>query len=77
MKDPTVFRNGVSYYTHGTLFIDVSFPEDKVCCAQCDFCKQKYGMQVFQCFLTQEPILQPEKGIGNQCPITFPEVNDE
>ena len=34
------FESGVGWFTNATL--EVHFPEDDICCAQCPFCKPEY-----------------------------------
>ena len=61
------FERGVRYYTTIGVHINLTFPEDRVCCAWCNYkFVNKSGHT--QCSLTGEEIFRPEQYIGNRCP---------
>jgi hypothetical protein len=61
----------VDYYTHGTVTLDVSFPEDKTVCQWCRFCRNEDSLRRWKCLLTDEYIVYPFHSVGNECPIIF------
>lgn len=67
--------HGISYYTTGTASFAVHFPENKTICAQCPFITRRYGVR-YECVITNEHLLYPEHCRGNECPITFEEVQE-
>ena len=77
MFNPKDFPNGVSYYTSGKAVIPVHFPEDKVCCQYCMFCRTESELNRFWCRLTNEMIYNPAAGIRDSCPVVFEENNNE
>ena len=74
MKD---FSKGVSYYTSGT--VDISFPEDDVCCHWCPLMSSEYKPDRAYCRKTGEYLLAPKYTVGESCPLKFntEEKNDE
>lgn len=68
------FDNGVSYYTHGK--VDISFPEDDVCCYWCHLMGIELKTDRAYCKRTGEYLLAPRHTIGYDCPINFKEAND-
>lgn len=67
-------RDGVSYYTSGVAHVDVHFPENKVCCANCiPFCRFEEAFHRYSCRATGEQLLHPFQQIGHMCPIQFKE----
>lgn len=64
MKD---FRNGVSYYTHGT--VSIGFPEGDVVCHWCPLLGMEYKQNRAYCRKTGEYIPAPDNDIGLHCPI--------
>ena len=66
MKD---FPNGVSYYTRAT--VEVSFPEDKKACWWCPLMDTERGTNRPICRKTHEYLYDPEKVIGDECPLKF------
>lgn len=64
--------DGVGYYTSGVAHVDVHFPENKVCCANCvPFCRYEEAFRRYSCRATGEQILTPFATIGQRCPIEF------
>ncbi len=63
------FDRGVSYYTKFT--VDISFPEDDVCCHWCAFLMRDYGLDRTRCGKTGEILLAPKHQIGFNCPLKF------
>ena len=60
-----MFESGVKYYTKAT--VEVSFPENRVCCAFCPLL-ETYARK--QCRRTGEYIAD-ERTIGYCCPLNF------
>ena len=68
------FDKGISFYTKGKAIIDVSFPEDYICCQYCKFCRTESDLKRFWCRLTGEMIYDPfGPHRGYDCPIIFEE----
>jgi len=57
----------VSYYTMARATVSIGFPEDRVCCQWCRYLKQERMRSC--CQLTNEVLVYPESGVGNECPI--------
>lgn len=67
------FRNGVDYYTSGT--VGIHFPEDDLCCAWCPLMTSDVTKRE-RCGMTGEILLAPKDTIGIHCPINFKENED-
>lgn len=63
------FRNGVRYYTSST--VDISFPEDDVCCYRCPLMGTEYKPNREYCRRTGEYLPSPMHTIGFDCPLKF------
>lgn len=59
----------VDYYTRCTGSVTVYFPEDKVRCQWCPFCRNEDSLKRWKCLITGEYIVYPFAGVGNQCPL--------
>ena len=68
------FDKGVSYYTKGK--VEVSFPEDDVCCYRCPLMGIESKSDREYCRRTGEYLPAPRHTIGYDCPINFKEEND-
>mgnify|MGYP001272840348 CR=1 FL=1 len=69
--------NGVGWYTSGVAHVEIHFPEDKVCCANCvPFCRFEEAFKRYSCRATGEQLLCPFATIGAMCPIKFKEENN-
>lgn len=62
---------GVTYYTTGTLNMPVPFPEDKLVCQWCPFCRGEDSLKRCKCLCTGEFLPYPLTSRGNMCPIEF------
>lgn len=63
------FSNGVSYYTHST--VDISFPEDDVCCFRCPLMGVESKSHREYCRRTGEYLPAPRDIVGFNCPLKF------
>lgn len=63
------FSKGVSYYTHST--VDISFPEDDVCCMRCPLMGMESQSGREYCRRTGEYLPAPRDIIGFNCPLVF------
>ena len=70
------FEGGVKYYTFGTIKMEIGFPEDKICCRWCRFCRDEKTVDRHWCRLTND-ILYNISLRGDKCPIKFKEKNNE
>ena len=68
------FDKGVSYYTRGT--VEISFPEDDVCCCRCPLMGIEMASSREYCRRTGEYLPSPRHLIGFDCPIKFKEENN-
>lgn len=59
----------VDYYTRCSAVVTVHFPEDKVRCQWCPFCRNEDSLKRWKCLITGEYIVYPFSGVGNQCPL--------
>lgn len=74
MKHNYDSKNGVDWYTSGVASVEIHFPEDKVCCANCvPFCRFEEAFKRYSCRATGEQLLYPFVTIGAMCPIKFKE----
>ena len=69
-----VFSKGVSYYTKST--VEISFPEDDICCYRCPLMGTEYKPEREYCKRTGEYLPAPRDIIGFDCPLKFEEAND-
>lgn len=72
------FESGVSSYVHGQAVVDVFFPVDRrgnpdISCSQCYF----YRESSKRCGLNWEVCQYPNKYVGDSCPLTFIQDEDE
>ena len=67
---------GAQYFTQGTLWYTLSFPEDKVRCQYCPCCRYEEALKRYSCRLTGEWLVYPFQCVGRQCPIGFEEKED-
>lgn len=65
--------NGILKYTKGVAVVPVFFPENKVSCQYCPFCKYEDRYYRYSCRLTTEWLLDFKLGVGEQCPLIFEE----
>ena len=70
-------KSGVDFYTKGIAEVSVYFPEDKIACQWCPYCRNEDSLKRWKCLLTGEYIVYPFTGIGNRCPIIFPDETEE
>lgn len=64
-------NDGVAWYTAGLASFPVYFPEDRVTCQWCAFCRYDDGLKRHYCLLTRELLPYPQRSRGNECPITI------
>ena len=68
------FSKGVRYYTKST--VEISFPEDDLCCARCPLMGIEMASSREYCRRTGEYLPAPRDIVGFECPLKFEEVND-
>lgn len=66
MKD---FSKGVKYYTKAT--VEISFPEDDLCCYRCPLMGTEYKPDREYCKRTGEYLPAPKHVVGFDCPLAF------
>ena len=64
-------KNGVAYYTTVKGMVTVNFPEDRVVCQWCQYCRNEDSLKRWRCLLTGEYLVYPFAAVGNQCPLKF------
>lgn len=68
------FKNGVSWFTKGVASIPIYFPEDKMKCQYCPFCRSEGDLKRFWCRITNHMIYNPYCAeLPDNCPIVFPD----
>lgn len=72
MKD---FSRGVSYFTHGK--VDISFPEDDICCHWCPMMGVEIKSDREYCRKTGEYLSATRHVVGFNCPINFENTEKE
>ena len=66
----TEFPNGVQWYTTAEFRLTVHFPEDKVKCRYCEFCRSEGELKRFWCRLANNMLYAPDvPGLPEWCPI--------
>lgn len=65
-------KGEVLYYTAGVATVVVNFPEDRVVCQWCPYCRNEDSLRRWKCLLTGEYLVYPFQGRGNECPVEFP-----
>ena len=70
-------KDGVSFYTWGKAVLAVPFPEDMTRCQWCPYVRNEDSLKRHRCLLTGEYLPFPFSSRGNECPITFEEVESE
>lgn len=63
------FSKGVRYYTQST--VNISFPEDDVCCCRCPLMGIEMASSREYCRRTGEYLPAPRDIIGFDCPLKF------
>ena len=67
------FSKGVGWYTRAT--VEISFPEDDVCCARCPLMGVEMASSREYCRRTGEYLPAPRDIVGLDCPLEFDEEN--
>jgi hypothetical protein len=68
------FSKGVSYYTSFT--VDISFPEDDICCYRCPLMGVETKSSREYCRRTGEYLPAPRDIVGFECPLKRKEENN-
>lgn len=68
-----LFEQGVSWYAHGRMEIDVYFPEGNTTCQWCPFCRNEDSLKRWKCLITGEYLMYPFTSRGNKCPLKLEE----
>lgn len=69
-------KNGIEYYTKGTISMPIYFPNDETDCAHCQYCFEPKDDELHRhrCTLTDETLFYVYNSRGRECPIKFKEV---
>jgi hypothetical protein len=70
-------KSGVDSYAKGIASLNIYFPESKICCNYCLLCRYEEAYKRYSCRATDEWLLNPFIGIGEQCVIKFKEETSE
>lgn len=73
---PKAPEGGVGYYTKGHAVVEVNFPEDKIICQWCPYCRNEDSLKRWRCLLTGEYLVYPFISRGNDCPIILDEKEE-
>lgn len=73
MPKTAKFEHGVEFYTHGHATVPVHFPENRVVCQYCPYCRNEDSLKRWKCLLTGEYLLYPFDCRGNDCPVILDE----
>lgn len=63
------FLREIRYYTRGIARVGVSFPENRVVCEYCRFCRADAAFGRAWCQLTGDMLYMPKDTRGEDCPI--------
>lgn len=66
----------VSFYKTGTATVAVHFPNGDAVCRWCPYVRYDESLRRHRCLFTNEYLLFPMDGRGNECPIVFEEENE-
>lgn len=70
--------HGVRWYRSGKTAVTVAFPEGKMTCQSCRaFLRYDNNTGGRYCFLTNEPIPNPDRQIGGRCPLEMEAEDDK
>lgn len=69
--------SGCTEYVVGRLIYEAAFPEGRVCCDFCDFCRSENAGTRFRCSMTAEILPFHNKSIGLRCPLTIDQNKKE
>lgn len=66
----TDFPNGVLWYTKKFAVVEVNFPEDAVCCQNCEWCRAEKELSRYFCRLTGRQVYNPYYSVDEErCPL--------
>ncbi len=68
-------HDSVTYYTRGYAAVVVNFPENQICCENCEFCYDD-SMKRCWCRLTRHLVFNPTVGRSPECPLEMEEPED-
>lgn len=64
------FKNGVKWFLKGVIHKEVFFPEGKIKCQYCPFCRSENDLKRFWCRINNQMIYDPfVNGLPEGCPI--------
>lgn len=64
--------DAVEFYAHCKIKMNVYFPNGKIDCRHCSFCRHREAFGLFQCSLTDEYIEKVQLDErGNHCPVVI------
>lgn len=61
--------NGVSHYFRANVIVEISVWEELPVCSTCRWCHYEHDLRRYTCLITNEPMLEVNKGIGRICPL--------
>ena len=66
------FKSGVPYFTMAEIRVEVAFPEDKVKCRYCPFCRSESDLGRFWCRIMNIMLYNPDyPELPEGCPPTL------
>lgn len=69
-------KSGVTHYETRYAIVPIHFPDGKIVCSGCRFCRSDEALRRFRCLLTDDILYRPVTETGERCPIRQ-EVDDE
>ena len=69
------FKSGVGWYTKA--MVEISFPEDDVCCSRCPLMGIEMASSREYCRRTGEYLPAPRHIVGFNCPLIFENKEEE
>lgn len=68
MNGPIPSR-GVTSYATLVAIVPIHFPDGKIVCSGCRFCRSDEALKRYRCLLTDDILYHPITEIGDHCPI--------
>ena len=66
----------VSFYKTGVAAVAVHFPNGDAVCRWCPYVRYDESLRRHRCVFTNEYLPYPMDSMGNECPITFDETEE-
>lgn len=62
-------KSGVTHYETRYAIVPIHFPDGKIVCSGCRFCRSDEALRRFRCLLTDDILYRPVTETGARCPV--------